>query len=149
LEEGTVAQGSSLRILVVDDHRDSATSLGMLLRTMGHTVHVAFDGLQAIDVAETHRPDAVLLDIGLPKLNGYDTATRMRTHAWGKRMALIAVSGWGELGDKRRSKEAGFDHHLVKPVDLDALIGLLATVTPNPRDEEAPNRLEPQSRRAT
>jgi DNA-binding response OmpR family regulator len=144
-----VAQGSSLRILVVDDHRDSATSLGMLLRTMGHTVHVAFDGLQAIDVAETHRPDAVLLDIGLPKLNGYDTATRMRSRAWGKRMAVIALSGWGEQADKRRSKEAGFDHHLVKPLDLDALIGLLATVIPNPSDEEAPNRPEPQSWRAT
>jgi CheY-like chemotaxis protein len=149
LEEGTVAQGSALRILVVDDHRDSAASLGMLLRMMGHTVHIAFDGPQAIDLAETHRPDAVLLDIGLPKLNGYDTATSMRTHAWGKRMALIAVTGWGEPADKRRSREAGFDHHLVKPVDLDALIGLLTTVTPDPREEEELNRPEQQSRQAT
>jgi DNA-binding response OmpR family regulator len=104
----------------------------MLLRMMGHTVHIAFDGLQAIEAAETHRPDTVLLDLGLPKLNGYDTATSIREHTWGKRMALIAVSGWGELADKKRSKEAGFDHHLVKPVDLDVLTGLLATMTPNP-----------------
>jgi PAS domain S-box-containing protein len=115
-----------LRILVVDDNRDSAESLGMLFRLVGHEVRVAHDGLEAIAAAAELRPDAVVLDIGLPKLDGYGVAARIREEAWGRQATLIAVTGWGQKEDKERSRAAGFDHHLVKPVDPTALIRLLS-----------------------
>ena len=140
-----VTDGCSLRILVVDDHRDSAITLALLLRMMGHTVHVAYDGPQAIEVAENRRPDAILLDLSLPKLNGYDTASTIREREWGKRIRIIAVSGWGEPADRLRSRATGFDHHLVKPVDMDELVGLLSSVTPATRADEALSQAEPQT----
>ncbi len=121
---------SKLRLLVVDDNRDSATSLARLLALDGHETDTAFDGLEAMDAAEAIRPDVVLLDLGLPKLNGYDAARRIREHPWGRDMKLVALTGWGQEEDRRRSLEAGFDGHLVKPVDYDALIRLLATLVP-------------------
>jgi two-component system CheB/CheR fusion protein len=117
------------RILVVDDNRDAADSLAMLLRLSGHEVHVAHDGLEAMGTAAVFRPDVVLLDIGLPKLNGYEAGRRIRRER-GDGVVLIALTGWGQEEDRARSKEAGFDHHLTKPVNLDALQQLLAKCTP-------------------
>jgi CheY-like chemotaxis protein len=121
----TPAPKSSLRILIVDDNRDSADSLGMLLQIMGNDIRMAHDGQEGVDVAEEFRPDVVLLDIGLPKLNGYEACRRIRKQPWGSSVVLIALTGWGQDDDRRRSHEAGFDHHMVKPVDPQALMGLL------------------------
>jgi PAS domain S-box-containing protein len=114
------------RILVVDDNRDAVDSLGMLLKVMGHTVRTAYDGLEAVDAAATFKPEIVLLDIGLPRLNGYEAARRIRELAVEKGVLLVALTGWGQEEDRRRSKDAGFDHHLVKPVDPAELQRLLA-----------------------
>ena len=113
------------RILVVDDNRDSANSLAMLLRLTGNETETAYDGLEALEAAERFRPDVVLLDIGLPKLNGYDVARRMRQESWGHGMTLVALTGWGQAEDRRQSADAGFDYHIVKPVDFNALKKLL------------------------
>ena len=121
---------SGRRILVVDDNVDSADSLADLLRLMGNEVRIAYDGQAAAAAAEAFRPGLTLLDIGLPKLNGYDVARRIRQQAWGRGVTLVALTGWGQDEDRRRSREAGFDLHLVKPVDLAALETLLAGVPP-------------------
>jgi CheY-like chemotaxis protein len=120
------------RILVVDDNRDSAKTLAMLLKATGHETHVAFDGLEAVAAAESFRPEIVLLDIGLPKLNGYETAITIREQPWGKDMMLAALTGWGQDDDRQKSKDAGFDAHLVKPVDYAVLTKLLAESLPQP-----------------
>jgi CheY-like chemotaxis protein len=109
------------RILVADDNRDAASSLATLLTLDGHDVRVAHDGAQAIAEAESFRPQIALLDIGMPKHNGYDVARAIRITPWGRSMVLVAVTGWGQSDDKRRAKEAGFDHHFTKPLDLDVL----------------------------
>lgn len=111
------------RILVVDDHRDGAESLARLLQVMGHETAIAYDGLTAVAIAESFRPDVVLLDLGLPGLDGCDAARRIRAEPWGKKMVLIAATGWDQ---RERAHEAGFDHHMVKPVDLGELAKLLA-----------------------
>ncbi|HWB09821.1 MAG TPA: PAS domain S-box protein [Pirellulales bacterium] len=113
--------GPHRRILVVDDNRDSASSLGMMLKLMGNEVRTAHDGLAALEAAEHFRPDFILLDIGLPKLNGYETCRRIRAEGWSRNMVIVALTGWGQEEDRRRSQEAGFDHHLVKPVDIAVL----------------------------
>jgi signal transduction histidine kinase/ActR/RegA family two-component response regulator len=113
------------RILVVDDNRDAVESLAMLLRLLGHQVETALDGLEAVEVASAFGPDVVLLDIGLPKLNGYEAGRRIRDER-GEGIVLVALTGWGQEQDRRQSKEAGFDHHMTKPVDFDALKTLLA-----------------------
>jgi CheY-like chemotaxis protein len=116
------------RILVVDDNRDSANSLAMLLKLLGHTVGTAHDGLEAVEKAVTFRADVILLDIGMPRLNGYEAARRIRgQHQDG--LKLVALTGWGQEDDRRRSGEVGFDAHLVKPVDLAALTQLLAELS--------------------
>ncbi len=115
-----------LKILVVDDNLDSADSLGLLMSLLGNEVRIVHDGLAAVEAANEFRPRVVLLDIGLPKLNGYEAAKTIRQQPGGKEAVLIAVSGWGEDIDRQRSKNAGFDHHLVKPLDPDALTNLLA-----------------------
>jgi PAS domain S-box-containing protein len=114
------------RILVVDDNRDSAKSLAKLLTLTGNEAHTAHDGLEAIAIAEKLRPDVVLLDIGLPKMNGYDVCRAIRQMSWGKDIILVALTGWGKDDDRRQSMEAGFDGHLVKPVELGVLMSLLA-----------------------
>ena len=114
------------RILVVDDNRDSAESLSQLLDIIGHETHTAFDGLEAVEAAATFRPDVVLCDIGLPKLNGYEVARKIRGQPWGKEMVLVAVTGWGQDEDRHKPSEAGFNGHLVKPVDFASLTKLLA-----------------------
>jgi PAS domain S-box-containing protein len=112
------------RILVVDDNRDAAESLTDLLRLMGHEVHMAHDGIEAIQAAATFHPSVVLLDIGLPKMNGFEAARHIRSQTDGK-VTLIALSGWGQEEDKRRAAQAGFDDHLTKPVDIAQLESVL------------------------
>jgi PAS domain S-box-containing protein len=116
------------RVLIVDDSEDGAESLAMLLQLGGHETHVAHDGVEAIEAAEKLRPDVMLLDIGLPRLNGYEVCHRLRKEPWAKDLMLVALTGWGQEEDRHRSKEAGFDAHLVKPVDHDALLRLLASL---------------------
>ena len=120
---------SKYRILIVDDNQDSADSLAMLLQIMGNEIRTAYDGEQAVEAAEAVRPDVVLLDIGMPKLNGYEACRRIREQPWGEEMFLIALTGWGQEEDRRRTEEAGFDRHMVKPVDADVLMKLLATLS--------------------
>ena len=123
---GIAAPAASLRILVVDDNRDSVESLGVLLRLLGHEVFTAHDGPAALAAAETHRPDAVVLDIGLPLMDGHEVARRIREQPWGRTMGLIAVTGWAQDEDRERSMQVGFDHHMAKPVDPAVLLELLA-----------------------
>jgi PAS domain S-box-containing protein len=120
------ACGPRRRILVVDDNRDGASSLAMLLTVMGHETRIAHDGLEGVELAEAYRPDLIVLDIGLPKLNGLDACRRIRERPWAKNVVIAAATGWGQDEDRRRSEEAGFDHHLVKPVDA-AVLGALLT----------------------
>ena len=127
-EANPVRPTARLRILVADDNLDAAESLAMLLTLEGNETRTAHDGLEALDVAATFRPDVMLLDIGMPKLNGYDVCRRIRQQAWGKGIVVIALTGWGQEEDKRQSLAAGVDAHLVKPVDLAALEKLLTGV---------------------
>ena len=121
-----VAPPALRRILVVDDNVDAADSLGLLLEMLGNDIRTANDGQAGIDVAAQFLPDVVLMDIGMPKLNGYEAARRIRQHPWGRGMMLVALTGWGQEHDRRKSAEAGFDHHLVKPVELSALTKLIS-----------------------
>ena len=123
---GAVSEAAPFRILVVDDNRDATESLTMLLRLTGHETRSAFDGNSAVQLAEDFQPDVVLLDIGLPGLNGYDVARRIRAQPWGDHTVLVALTGWGQEEDRRLSSEAGFDAHLVKPIDHGQLMVLLA-----------------------
>jgi signal transduction histidine kinase len=121
------------RLLVVDDNKDAAESLGMLLRLKGYDTRIAHDGHEAVDMAETFHPELVLLDIGLPKMNGYDVARHIRQQPWGCDVVLIALTGWGQDEDRRLSQEAGFNVHIVKPVEpaaLEELLVRLSTTTP-------------------
>lgn len=104
------------RILVVDDNVDAANSLGQLLEMFGNEVCTAHDGEAGIEVAAQFRPDVVLMDIGMPKLNGYEAARRICQYPWGREVVLVALTGWGQEGDRKKSADAGFDHHLVKPI---------------------------------
>jgi signal transduction histidine kinase len=116
------------RILVADDNNDALESLATLLQLSGHEVYTAANGAMALESAEQHRPEVALLDIGMPKMDGYEVARRIRAQPWGQRMTLVALTGWGQDSDRRRSQEAGFDSHLVKPLDLDKLTELLAAL---------------------
>jgi PAS domain S-box-containing protein len=109
------------RVLVADDNRDAAESLAMHLELDGHEMKIAYDGEQAFATAALFRPDVVFLDIGMPRLNGYEVAQRIRAEPWGKAMKLIAVTGWGQSEDKRRAFESGFDHHITKPINPQSL----------------------------
>ena len=124
---GPSGTGTS-RFLVADDLADSADSLALLLRQYGHEVHTAYDGAQAFAAAARVRPRIAVLDLGMPKLNGYDLARKIRGQPWGKDILLVALSGWGQQEDRRRSKEAGFNHHLVKPLDFDELAAVMKTI---------------------
>ena len=128
-EHDLTAPIRGFRILIVDDNRDSAESLAMLLTLTGNETQTAHDGLEALDAAERFRPDVALLDIGMPKMNGYEVCRRIRQESWGRRMVLIALTGWGQEHDKRRSLESGFDFHLVKPLDPVELENVLAGLT--------------------
>jgi two-component system CheB/CheR fusion protein len=119
----------SRRVLVIDDNRDSADTLSTLLRVMGCEVQAAYDGVQALELGARFRPDAVLLDLGMPKLNGFETCERMRREKWGHAICIVALTGWGQDEDRRRTKESGFDAHLVKPADPGKLTELLASIS--------------------
>ena len=124
------------RILVVDDNHDSALSLAMMLSIMGHETRTAHDGESAVATAESFLPEVVLLDIGLPKLNGYEVAQRIREQDWGTSMFLIAVTGWGQEEDRQRSSEVGLNVHMVKPVEPSALEKLLAGLSQDDSDSD-------------
>jgi CheY-like chemotaxis protein len=116
---------SGLRILVVDDNEDAAEMLALVLRTRGFEVALAVDGEQALALARAHPPHVVLLDIGLPGIDGYEVARRLRAMPSSVRPVLVAVTGYGQPADRERSREAGFDHHLVKPMAIETLLPLL------------------------
>ena len=120
------------RILVVDDNVDAANSLSQLLEMLGNEVITFYDGESGIQAARKFRPSILLCDIGMPKMNGYDTARSIRAEEWGKNTVLVALTGYGQMDDLQRSADAGFDHHLVKPLDVDALMALLAGLPPQP-----------------
>jgi CheY-like chemotaxis protein len=128
-EEGAEATSPIYRILVVDDNQDSAQSLALLLKCMGHETKTALDGVEALEAAEASRPDVVLLDIGMPGVSGYEVCRRIREQPWAKAMTLIAQTGWGQDEDRRRTREAGFDGHLVKPVDPEDFLKLVKGVS--------------------
>lgn len=113
-------------ILVVDDNPDAAESMALLLGMYGHETRVAFDGLQAMEVAAIFRPDLILLDLEMPKLDGYETARQIRALPWGKDMVLIAITGWTNAEDHPQAQEARFNNYLIKPVDFAVLNKLLA-----------------------
>jgi CheY-like chemotaxis protein len=115
------------RILVADDNADSASSMALLLEILGNEVRTAGDGLEAVEVASSFRPDVILMDIGMPRLDGYDACRRIREEPWGRDIVLIALTGWSQDEDVRQARDAGFDHHLVKPVEPAALEKLLET----------------------
>jgi signal transduction histidine kinase len=121
------------RILVADDNADALETLATVLELGGHEVFSAANGSLALESAERHLPEVALLDIGMPLLDGYEVARRIRAQAWGKQITLVALTGWGQDSDRRRSQEAGFDSHLVKPLDLDKLTQLLARLPSAPR----------------
>jgi CheY-like chemotaxis protein len=125
----TRSAATPLRILVVDDHQETADSLALLLRQSGHEVRTVYNGRLAMCVAHEFQPDAVLMDIGMPGLNGLDAAREMRGETWRTPPVLVAISGWGKADDVKRAMAAGYDHHLAKPVDVDALHSILAGCT--------------------
>ena len=112
--------------MVVDDNESAARVLSLLFKAFGNDVRPAYDGLAAVEMAAEYRPDLVLMDIGMPKLNGYDAARQIRQQPWGKQLVLAALTGWGQEEDKQRTREAGFDYHFVKPIDAEVLRRLLA-----------------------
>ena len=125
-----------LRVLVADDNADSADTLAMILELEGHVTRIARDGLSALSAAAEFKPDVAVLDIGMPKLNGYDACRRMRETPWGRKAVLVALTGWGQDEHRRRSQEAGFDHHIVKPLDPATLQSLLQSVRPSSGESE-------------
>jgi CheY-like chemotaxis protein len=120
------ASANNRRVLVVDDNRDAAESLGMLLEIENCTVSIAFDGQQALEAVDTFKPDIALLDIGMPGMNGYELARRIRETRRGREIILVALTGWGQADDKKRAADAGFDEHMTKPVDPDLLSRVIA-----------------------
>ena len=119
-----------LRILIADDNVDSASSLSEVLRMLGHDVQTAHDGQEAVDMAAEFRPEVMLLDIGMPRLNGYESCRRIREEPWGRKILMVAVTGWGQAEHRARARSAGFDHHLVKPVELSDLQNVFARRPP-------------------
>jgi CheY-like chemotaxis protein len=117
---------SGRRLLIVDDNQDAANSLALLLSMKGHEVKVAFSGSAALDITMSYSPEVVFLDIGMPGMDGYEVARRMRQQPGLEKVVLAALTGWGQQEDRRRTMEAGFNHHLVKPPELKLLEGVLA-----------------------
>jgi CheY-like chemotaxis protein len=119
---------SPIRVLVVDDHQDAADSLAMLLRFMGSDVETVYDGPAALEAIARNRAALVLLDIGMPGMDGYEVARRIRERPDGGEVTIVALTGWGQDEDRRRSQAAGFDHHLVKPISPEALQAVLGSL---------------------
>ena len=118
------------RLMVIDDNKDAADSMALLVETAGHRVRTAYDGQEALDLASIFAPDVLLLDLGVPGLNGFEIARRIRRQPWGRKVALIAVTGWGQEQDRQRTAEAGFDAHLIKPVGTADLLRALRSCAP-------------------
>jgi len=125
-----------IKVLVVDDDRDSVEMLKILLDMNGGATHVAYDGVEAVKLAEELRPEVILLDIGLPKIDGYEACRRIREHAWGRHMIVVALTGRGLDDDRAMSQRSGFDMHLVKPVEPELLLTVLAA-TPRGSQRQA------------
>jgi PAS domain S-box-containing protein len=142
-EKPSAHGGGNCRVLLVDDNHDVAKAMARWIRLLGHDIRVAFDGPEAMLIAGEFNPDIVLMDIGLPKLNGYDVAREMRSKPWGRTMTLVAVTGWGRDADRRQSQEAGFDQHLTKPVEPGVLEALLDNCSKRAA-AEAEARVNPQ-----
>jgi CheY-like chemotaxis protein len=123
--QSAAKQSPGLRILIAEDVKDCADALAVLLRMYGHEVMISPDGIAAVQFAQTQQPDVLLLDIGLPKLNGYEVAKTMRKLNWRKRPLIVAVTGYGQEEHLRLSREAGIDHHLTKPLDPEQLRSIL------------------------
>lgn len=130
------------RILIADDNADAADSMGMMLRIMGNDVRIVYNGLEAIEEAAKFHPDVALLDIGMPQLNGYETARRLREYPWSKNLILIALTGWGQEDDKRKAAEAGFHQHFTKPVNPTELIKLISGLADTPPRKHGAGRGE-------
>lgn len=128
--EDEPANAARRRILVVDDNKEAANSLAMLLKFDGRETHTAHDGWEAVVAAEQFRPDVILLDIGLPNMNGYDVCRAIRDQPWGKSIVMVAVTGWGQEKDRQKSTGAGFDKHLVKPIEYNSLVKYLTSISP-------------------
>lgn len=127
--DGNSGPGMKRRIFVVDDNVDSATSMAMMLKLLGDEVLTFHDGQEAVKAAEQYRPDVILMDVGMPRLNGLDATRQIRAQSWGNRMIIIALTGWGQTSDRVQSKEAGCDGHLVKPVSLSDLEQVLVELS--------------------
>jgi CheY-like chemotaxis protein len=125
-------------VLVVDDNRDAAESLGILLKFLGAEVRVMHDGLSALKALESFHADLAFLDIGMPRMDGYELSRRIRQQPGGEEIMLIALTGWGQDKDRRRSQEAGFNHHLIKPADIDAVQALMISVSEQKQKRGAP-----------
>jgi len=125
-EELSAVAVTRRRVLVVDDNRDAAETLAAMVGLLGHEIRIAYDGAEAVATAEAWLPEVILMDIGMPRLNGYEAARQIRAAGWGREMLLIATTGWGQDDDRRRTREAGFDYHLVKPVEQTVVQELLA-----------------------
>jgi CheY-like chemotaxis protein len=123
-----ITPAAARRVLVVDDLRDSADSLSVLLQTLGHDVRTVYGGEAAVQMAESFRPEAIFLDLGMPVVDGFEVCRRVRQQSWGQRVVIVAVSGWGQAEDRRRTAEAGFDHHLIKPADTATVVMLLTSL---------------------
>jgi signal transduction histidine kinase/ActR/RegA family two-component response regulator len=132
------------KVLVAEDNADSAETLASLLRLEGHETYVVKDGRRAVEQARKARPDVALVDIGLPEMNGYEVAQHVRSQPWGGQIVLVAVTGWGQEEDKRRAEEAGFDQHLVKPVNPQFLLQLLRDLCPKPQPGDGGKPETPQ-----
>jgi CheY-like chemotaxis protein len=128
IEFATEQAGRALRVLVVDDNVDTVLGFSLLLKAQGHEVRTAYSGLDVVRIADEFHPHAIMLDIGLPGLNGYEVAKQIRTQPDGKNILLIALTGYGQDSDRRTATEAGFDHHLVKPAKFEQLLQILASV---------------------
>jgi CheY-like chemotaxis protein len=124
---GAEPSAGSRRILVVDDSSDSAESLALWLRLQRHEVRTAGDGPSALEEAQRFRPEIAVLDIGLPRMDGYELARRLRKQEWARGMVLVAMTGWAQEHDKRLASEAGFDQHLTKPVAVESIARIIAT----------------------
>ena len=128
-DEEPPVDGGGLKVLVVDDNRDAADTCSALLELSGHSVRTAYTGHEALAIAAKTRPHVVLTDIGLPDIDGYEVAAKIKAAPWGRRTALVAVTGWGQESDKQRAFSAGFSHHLTKPIDPDTLESLLQSLS--------------------
>jgi CheY-like chemotaxis protein len=129
---------SGHRVLVVDDNRDFAASLAVMLEELGNHVRVANDGAEGLEVAKEFLPNVAFLDIGMPKLNGYDLAARLRSISELEHLHLVAITGWGQEKDRQRAHVAGFDRHLVKPVESDQIVAILRALPAQPVDRPPP-----------